>query len=152
VIGIVGGTVTAAARQTGHWISFGVTLAMMLGLIAYVAYHARTRWGTHWQKYGPLYLIILSTFFIMADLTRHVLEDLNWWPADGEYGSAEYRSDCSSETPSCLSTVGILFTIVFTYTGFFLLAIATLWNANICEKMKDFKAQWRKLREPVDDL
>ena len=30
--------------------------------------------GTHWQKYGPLYLISLAIPFIMADLTRHVLQ------------------------------------------------------------------------------
>lgn len=30
--------------------------------------------GSHWRKYGPLYLILLAIPFIMADLTRHVLQ------------------------------------------------------------------------------
>jgi len=148
VIGVVGGTVTAAARTTGHWISFALTGAMMLGLTLYVGHHSRQRYGTHWSKYGPLYLTILASFLVMADLTRHVFEDLNWWPAylDNGWGAAEYRDDCSSEVPSCLTTVGILFTIVFTYLGFTILAVATLWNANICDKLKDFRAEWRRVR------
>jgi len=144
VIGIVGGTVTAAARQTGHYISFAVTLAMMLGLTAYIYYHSRSRYGTHWHKYGPTYITILSTLLVMADLTRHVLADLGWWTES--QGAGEYKSGCGHEDIGCLSTTGILFTIVFTYTGFILLAVATLWNANICEKMKDIKAEWKRLR------
>jgi len=149
VIGVVGGTVTAAARQTGHWISFGITLAMMLALTLYVLYHSRQRFGSHWHKYGPTYLMMLSTVLVMADLTRHCLNDLGWWPGqmDNGWGSDEYRSDCSSETPRCLSTIGVLFTLIATYTGFTILAISTLWNANICDKIKDIKAEWKRLRE-----
>jgi len=120
---------------------------MMVGLSIYVAYHSRTRWGTHWNKYGPTYITILSGFLIMADLTRHVLEDTNVWPSvDGNWGAAEYRSDCTQETMHCLTTVGVLFTIVFTYSGFFLMAVGTMWNANICDKIKDIREEWRKLR------
>jgi len=148
VIGIVGGTVTAAASNTGHWISFATTGAMMLGLCIYVWYHGRTRWGTHWQKWGPTYLCILSSILVMMDLSRHVLQDLNWWPDNmsNGWGSAEYQSNCGSETMSCLSKVGWLFTIVATYTGFVLLAVATLWNANICDRLKDIRAEWRRIR------
>jgi len=148
VIGIVGGTVTAAARTTGHWISFGLTGAMMLGLCVYVGYHGRSRWGTHWQKWGPTYLSVLSSFLVMADLTRHVLEDLTWWPermANG-WGSGEYQVNCPNEDMACLTTVGWLFTVIFTYSGFTILAIATLWNANICDRLVDIRAEWRRLR------
>jgi len=149
VIGIIGGAVTAAARTTGHYISFAITGAMMIGLCGYVGMHSRTRWGTHWQKYGPLYISILASFFIMADLTRHVLEDLTWWPEtmSNGWGAAEYGGNgCSEEVMACLTTVGWLFTIVFTYTGFTLLMVATLWNANICDKLADFRKQWQAIR------
>jgi hypothetical protein len=148
VIGIIGGTVTAAARTTGHWVSFGMTGAMMLGMTLYVLYCSRTRWGTHWQKYGPTYLTFISGFLVMADLTRHVMEDLEIWPerAANGWGSGEYREGCPTEHMACLSTVGILFTIIFTYSGFTLLMIGTLWNANIWDKLKDFRAEWRRLR------
>jgi hypothetical protein len=126
---------------------------MMAGMTAYFAYHNyRNRWGSHFRKFGPTYLMAIATVFIMADLTRHVLEDLNWWPSTGTYGSREYRSDCSSETPSCLTVVGVLFTLVFTYLGFVILTIATLWNANLVDKIKDFKAEWKRLREPESEV
>lgn len=33
-----------------------------------------SRRGSHWQKYGPLYLVSVAVPLIMADLTRHVLQ------------------------------------------------------------------------------
>jgi len=126
---------------------------MMIGLSIYVGYHARTRWGTHWQKFGPTYITILASIFVMCDLSRHVLSDLNWWPSqmNNGWGSDEYtrdRAGCEQgeENMGCLSTVGVLFTIVFTYTGFLLLVVGTMWNANICDKLKDFRTQWRRIR------
>jgi hypothetical protein len=85
----------------------------------------------------------------MADLTRHVLQDTKVWPESGwpgGRGSAQYRADCHVENISCLSGVGYLFTIAFTYSGFILLAIGTLWNANIMSKLKLCKSQWRAIR------
>jgi len=148
VIGLVGGTVTAAARQLGHWISLGTTGAMMVALIAYVAYHSKTRWGSHWSKYGPTYITIASAILIMADLLRHILEDEDIWPArlDNGWGSDEYRDGCGHENFGCLSSVGWLFTVVATYSGFALLVVGTMWNANICHKLKDIKAEWIRLR------
>jgi hypothetical protein len=61
--------------------------------------------------------------------------------------------DCDSCLPNAhesighLSNVGIVFTIVFTYTGFILLAIAVMWNADIVTKFKKIQVQWRELRE-----
>jgi len=146
VIGLVGGTVTAASRVMGHWISFATTLAMMIGLSIYVGWHSRTRRGTHWQKYGPTYLTVIAGVLIMLDLIRHVLEDTGAWTGSGTWGPEEYRSDCDSESVQCLSVVGWLITIGATYLGFVLLVIATMWNANICQRLKDIKEEWRRLR------
>jgi len=61
--------------------------------------------------------------------------------------------DCDSCLPNSheaigyLSPVGIIFTIVFTYTGFILLAVAVMWNADIVKKFKTIGAQWKELRE-----
>jgi hypothetical protein len=60
--------------------------------------------------------------------------------------------DCDSCLPNShesighLSNVGIVFTIVFTYTGFILLAIAVMWNADIVTKFKKIQVQWHELR------
>jgi len=140
--------VSGAARQTGHEIGIAITGAMMLLVIGYVAWHSQTRFGNHWQVYGPLYLTILASLMILADPTRHVMQDTNAWPSPG---SDEYRDDCDSEDMSCLSVVGWTITIMCTYVGFAVLTVATLWNANIGDKIKDFKEKWRKLRQPDDD-
>lgn len=50
------------------------------------------------------------------------------------------------ETITHLQPLGIVFTIVFTYSGFALLAVAVGWNANIVQKLKGIKAKWRALR------
>jgi len=144
VIGLIGGTVSAAARNTGHTISFFVTLAIMIALIVYIRYTAKFRFGSHMETYGPTYLCLLAALMIMADLSRHVLQDADVWPAPG---SSQYRPDCHEESMECLSAIGWLFTFALTYGGFTLLFIGTLWNANICEKLKDFKEKWRELRE-----
>ena len=39
-----------------------------------------------------------------------------------------------------LSVVGVVFTIVCTWSGFVLLFIGTLWNANILDKVDEFKS------------
>lgn len=67
--------------------------------------------------------------------------------------TAEELKDC---TCSCiptnmehlnhLSPMGVLFTIGCTYTGFILLAIGTMWNANIGTKLSSIKDKWRQLR------
>lgn len=117
------------------------------------------------QRYGPLILVCIAAPLIMADLTRHVLQDTNVWPEcdrpSGEvwgdqcvWSSSQYR--CTLPPPHCipdkdenmghLSPMGILFTIVFTYSGFVLLTIGTLWNANFVSKIRQIRQQWKKLR------
>jgi len=123
---------------------------MMIGLAIYIGWGSRRRKGTHCHRWGPTYLTVIAGFLIMADLTRHIMEDINAWPEHmGKnylWGSGEYRDDCHEETMRCLSLMGVLFTIVATYTGFLFLVIGTMWNANIVDKLKEIKAEWRRLR------
>jgi len=126
----------------------------MVGLAMYIGWSAKRRSGSHWHKWGPTYLTVIAGFLIMADLSRHVLEDLSWWPErmgpNGKWGSGEYRDDCHEETMHCLSLIGVLFTIVSTYSGFLFLVIGTMWNANIVDKLKEIKQEWRRLRGTVN--
>ena len=52
----------------------------------------------------------------------------------------------NEENMKHLSMIGIIFTIFFTYSGFFLLALGALWNADIINKVKKMKKQWAALR------
>jgi len=119
---------------------------MMVFVIAYTSYKSSTRRGTHWKIYGPTYLVTMAAFLIMADLVRHILQDVGWWPNGPFPGSSEYRSGCEAENMSCLSFTGWLFTVVFTYSGFLLLFIGTMWNANIIAKFKEIRQKWIALR------
>lgn len=124
---------------------------MMLAMSGYMIWSSRKRSNkSHFHKYGPTYLVVLASFFIMADLTRHVLEDIKVWPSSMKngWGSAQYihSTTCTTEVMRCLTKVGWVFTVAFTYLGFFLLIVGTLWNSNIVSKMKLFRAKWRQLR------
>jgi len=120
---------------------------MMIGMVAYMVYNARKyRWGSHCVKYGPAWLTFIASLLVMADLSRHVLQDYDVWPAGQWPGSSQYRSNCETEDMECLSAVGWIFTVVCTYSGFAILFFATMWNAKICEKIKDFRQKWRELR------
>jgi len=116
---------------------------MLLGICMYIDYTASRRRGRHCKKWGPTYICVVASIFIMMDQTRHILQDIDWWPAPG---SSEYRQGCHDETFYCLSAVGWLFTVVFTYLGFAMLFVGTLWNGNICQKLKDIKEKWHELR------
>jgi len=61
-------------------------------------------------------------------------------------GSCDCNQCTPTETMTHSSPMGVLFTIFFTYTGFLLLAIAVMWNANIIAKLKKIRKQWNELR------
>jgi len=115
-------------------------------LVIYIRYTAKYRCGSHMKTYGPTYLALAAALMIMSDLTRHVLQDADVWPAGPWPGSSQYRPGCEEESLECLSAVGWIFTFALTYLGFAALFVATLWNASICDKIKDFRAKWTELR------
>eukprot|EP01134_Creolimax_fragrantissima_P004789 CFRG4789T1 len=131
-----------SAKELSHTISWGITLAILSNIAQYVWWKTSlSRRGTHMQKFAPFYVTLLAVPLVMADLTRHVLQDSGFWPAPG---SSMYRSNCKSHWRIlCLSQIGFWFTIVFTYSGFACLVIGTIWASNVLPKIK--KA-WRRLR------
>lgn len=184
----------------------------------FMIYTLKNRWYlSGCRKYGPLILTMVAVPFIMADLSRHVLNDLNVWQWCGDNTdfpriNASWTDSClwsstqftcnvpccvplseldtslpslahqdypqlddsqlqlisdamkqakDTDSPLCncnycvpgnqedmahLSMIGILFTACCTYFGFILLAVGTLWNANIIDKLKAIREQWRELR------
>jgi len=82
----------------------------------------------------------------MADLLRHVLQDSGFWPSPG---SDMYRAHCKYSTHGlsgirCLSLVGWLFTIVFTYLGFALLIAGMFWSIDMVKKIR---LAWANIRQ-----
>lgn len=172
MIAALSGTVSAAARSLGHVISLAVTAFMMLVVGGFMVYtlKKRDRERGFLFYYGPLILVMIATPLILADIIRHVLQDQGVWEecdrAENEiwsdkctWSSSQYKCNelpadgCvpnSQENMAHLSPMGVLFTIVFTYLGFVCLMIGTLWNANICQKLREIRTQWNELRGNVN--
>lgn len=72
-------------------------------------------------------------------------------PLPGGVCNCDHCIDNAKENMAHLSPMGILFTMTFTYLGFALLAVGTLWNANIISKLKEVRTQWRQLRNIQDE-
>lgn len=62
------------------------------------------------------------------------------------WSSQQYNWGCHIENFGCLSPLGWLFTVFFTYFGFALLIFGSLWNAKFLDKMAELKDSWRELR------
>lgn len=115
------------------------------GLCAYLWLCARDRDPAVESQFGPFALCCVAYALVMADPTRHVLQHWNIWPAPG---SSQYREDCAAEVEGfvCLSAVGWLFTVLFTWAGFAALFCATMWNARLCTQIRKVRQQWNDLR------
>jgi len=146
VIGLLSGVASAAARQLGHIISLCVTGALMIAVNIYMFYCAQKKRKGMKHQYTPFILTLFAGVLVLLDLMRHVLADHHIWKPGPFPGCSQYRPGCNRENISCLSLTGVLFTIVATYTGFILLFIGTMWNANIVSKLKELRQKWRELR------
>lgn len=138
----MGITATAGAKSLSHTVSFGIILAFLTNIAQFTYWKCKPRRGTHWQKNGPLYLTLAAVPLVMADLTRHVLQDAGMWVGPS---SSMYDEECCSlhscrgmHGAGCLTWTGILLTIGCTYTGFFCLMAGVIWAANVPEKVRTF--------------
>jgi hypothetical protein len=136
---------TPELEQLSHILMWGINLACMTNIIQYIYRKCkvgRAKKKAHCRKFGPLYCVIAATFFVMADLTRHVLNDVyNILP---EY----YHYPDGIHPRHTLNTVGVLFVLVFTWTGFALLFVGIFWAIALPKKVhKQYKKIMKKRRE-----
>ena len=132
----------------------------MLSVVLGFMVHSRRRrlhFKTFFQRNGPAILVSLAIPLILADTVRHVLLDAGLWPGcivlpDGScawYSATMYTDEADTvadENVTHLSLIGVLFTIVATYSGFLLLAAGTLYNADIVKKLAAIRDKWARLR------
>lgn len=115
-----------------------VDVVMLGGVAAFVWYEARAkRRGIGGSVYGPALLVSVASILIIADPTRHVLQDLQL------IGAPMYKPHCRVETFACLSIIGWFFTVFCTYVGFALFFGGVIWNSNIVDRIVK---QWKDLR------
>ena len=135
---------TAGARRAGHTMALGLTAAVMIGVVIFLCREKSKRFGTHWEINGPLYLSALGGILMMLDPLRHVLQDA------GVVTMSEYKPGCEDESFKCLSTIGWVFTVAFTYSGIALLVFGTMWNADLLGKLEEIRDKWREIRAEHD--
>ena len=111
----------------------------MTNFIQYFYVKSSKRSGSHFIKYGPLYLSILATCLVMIDLTRHVLQD-------NELVSASMYTDDGS-----LSSIGIFITVVCTWFGYTCLFIAVFWQIKFIPRLKNLYLQFKRERQRAND-
>lgn len=130
----MGISASAAARSLSHSITFAVNLAVTTNLAQYLINKSSGRQGSFWKRHGPVILALVAIPLIMADPTRHVLQDAEL------IGGAMYRPGCHPNHGLhgllCLTVVGWLITVLCTYVGFALLLGGVLWAADMPAKLR----------------
>eukprot|EP01132_Coremiostelium_polycephalum_P003582 gene3582-4462_t len=144
-INFLGIAVTSAAASFAHAITYAITLAILTNLAQYHLWKCKQRRSDlgHWHQYGPFYLTVIAIPLATFDILRHILVDNGLWTANSRYPPNEYRPGCTSGNIRCLSVLGVFSAIIFTYSGYILLMIGTIWCAGIHTKMIKL---WQKLR------
>jgi len=152
MIRLIGGN-TSVDHKLGHKISFAITFTLVVLVNCFIFRNrkSRSRRRGFCHYWGPFILTMCCAPLIMADLTRHVLQDTGLWKECERAGDVVWDSSCiwasnqyrcselpengcvprSNETITHLSPIGVMFTICFTSIGVILLFFGVLWNANI---------------------
>lgn len=105
MIGLISGTVSASARSLGHTVSLYVTLALMLlvgGVLAREAIAGpRSFAPSRCTRWGPTSVFVVAATLIMAEPTRHVINDQNLWPWCGNNPAYDRINSTDPFPPQC---------------------------------------------------
>lgn len=152
----------SSTQAFSHSLTFGLNLAVLTNMLQFMynkrnrskqKYVANTALKSHFWIWGPCYFLFLSIFLIMADLTRHLVND-SWRLQNCEKvvivggikkQTCEVHAVMNEYLPTGnLSVFGIVFTVLFTWIGFLLMAIGILWGLDLPRKMYN---TYRKARD-----
>lgn len=82
VLGLIGMASSAGLNALAHSVTFGINLAVFTNLAQYMYTDTKRRRANipfHFRKWGPFYCIVAATIGVMADLSRHLINDANNW-------------------------------------------------------------------------
>lgn len=152
----------SSTQAFSHSLTFGLNLAVLTNMLQFMynkrnrskqKYISNTPAKTHFWIWGPCYFLFISIFLIMADLTRHLVND-SWRLQNCEKvvivggikkQTCEVHAVMNEYLPTGnLSVFGIVFTVLFTWIGFLLMAIGILWGLDLPRKMYN---TYRKARD-----
>lgn len=95
-------------------------------MLQFVATRTRGKVGSYFQRWGPFWLIFVGMILMLADLTRHLVNDaFNIWSMDNIYTK-------------------IWITYVATWTGALCLVCGVFWETRFVAKIKAAYYQTRR--------
>ena len=83
---------TAGLNSLAHSLTFGINLALFTNLLQYIYSETKLRRASiqpGWKKWGPFYCVLCATVGVMADLTRHLINDANNWSLASPSGAGD---------------------------------------------------------------
>jgi len=128
VASLVGYTASAITVQYGHIVALIANAVILFGLWCFTVYTIPRRYGSLWEVYGPTLLMTVSIGLIMVQPVVKVEED---------YGRELFPHEYIVR--------------LFTFGGFFLMILATMWNVNMWDKILDCHSHWRTIRGGDED-
>ena len=72
---------TSASRHPSHYVNWLVDFILLTAVTIYLWREAILKRSNHSWVYGPTYLVGMGAILILADPTRHVLQDWHLWHA-----------------------------------------------------------------------
>jgi len=146
---IAPGINTPNTQTFSHSLTFGLNLAVLSNMLQFM-YNKRSRkkkdGHTHLSLWGPCYLLFSAIWLIMADLTRHLVND-SWKYQncdDFDNNNGQVRQVCEVHgvwneylPTGGLSIYGIVFTVLCTWAGFILMAWGIGWGLDLHLKIRN---------------
>ncbi len=112
-----------------HGIQVAITFALMTNVVQF-AWHSRKkkRGMSHCEKYGPVYILLVSTCLVMVQPTCMLV--ISSWGIDNFFFDG---GNTNALVPN--TTTGWLIQVFCTYVGYILLFIGVFWTTQLHQKI-----------------
>jgi hypothetical protein len=121
VSSLIGIAVSNTAVILSHTLQFALMLAVFSNLVQHTWWICLSRRKrNHFSRFGPAYVVMIAMLLIMIQPTYYVFKDAKHIPKASYAESLAYH--------------------ICTVTGYILVIVATLWAADIWEKLQRLQA------------
>ncbi|GAB5360085.1 hypothetical protein AAMO2058_000597100 [Amorphochlora amoebiformis] len=124
-----------------HGIQVAITFALMTNVVQFAWWTRKKKTRlTHCKKYGPVYLLMLSTCLVMVQPTSMLVIS--------SFGTQNFFFDGGSNTNALVpnTTTGWLIQVFCTYLGYVTLFIGVFWTTSLHVKIAK---KWAEIRTGV---
>lgn len=123
-----------------HGIQVAITFALMTNVVQFAWWTVKSKkrpsW-THWDRYGPVYVLMVSTCLVMVQPTCMLV--ISSWGIDNFF--FDNSSNPNALVPNTLT--GWMIQVFCTYLGYILLFIGVFWATQLHKKIMK---KWNTIR------